>query len=187
MRGSYQIPSRKQRKNTSNPGDIRYLERRGAGGLSDAAGRLLATLFADPVDLEGMAARSRNGACSPLSFVPAFSTSRREELHRTPTVGAHHVVVAAAVVLVLVASDAVMKSDLAGKSTFREQLERAVDRRESDLRVFLFHQAVKLICRHVVPGLEERLQDSVALFGMLQADPLQVTMQDLLRFAHRLA
>ena len=47
---------------------------------------------------------------------------RREELDGASAVGANHVVVTAAVVLVLVTSNTVMKCDFARESTFGQQL-----------------------------------------------------------------
>ncbi len=56
---------------------------------------------------------------------------------------AHHVMVAAAVVLVLVASDPVMKSDFAGQAALGQQLERAINCGKADLGVLFLHQAVE--------------------------------------------
>ena len=148
----------------------------------NAAGGLLATVFADTVDLE----------CVATGLVVVFAANlllefidfRREEFDRTSAVGADHVMVAATVVLMLVSGNAVVKGDFAGKPTLRQKFESAVNSGESDLWIFLLYQTMELVCGHVVAGLEKRLQDGVALLGMLQPDALQMTMQDLLRFAH---
>ncbi len=63
----------------------------------------------------------------------------REEFHRTAAFRAHHVVVAAAIVLVLVTGDAVVKSDFTSQTALGQQFEGAVDGGESDLGIFFLH------------------------------------------------
>ena len=53
--------------------------------------------------------------------------------------------VAAAVELVLIARRTVRKWDGTGQTAFREQLERAVNRGEADLGVFLADKAEELV------------------------------------------
>jgi hypothetical protein len=45
---------------------------------------------------------------------------RRKKLNRTAAIGANHVVMAATVVLMLVAGDAIMESNFAGQSAFSQ-------------------------------------------------------------------
>ena len=93
---------------------------------------------------------------------------------------------AAAVVLVLVAGDAVVEGDFAGEAALGEQLQGAVDGGVADLGVFLFDQAVELVGGEVLAGCKEGLQDGVALGGVLEADALEVLVQDALGFADHL-
>ena len=112
---------------------------------------------------------------------------RRKKFHRTAAPGAHHVMVATAVVLALIAGDAVMKCHHAGQAAIGQQLERAIDRRETNLRIFLSHQLVQFVGRQVLAGLQKCAYDGAPLGGMLQPDFLKVTMQNVLGFAHHLA
>src|SRR5438270_10335923 len=114
---------RKQRKNARNPQDIGFGSRVSAV-LDNPPWRFLATLFAHTINLEGVAA----------SLVVVFATDlllqfihfRREELNRAAAVGADHVVMAAAVVLVLITRDAVVKGHFAGESALGKKFEGAV-------------------------------------------------------------
>src|SRR5690348_51787 len=93
----------------------------------------------------------------------------------------------AAVELVLIARHAVRKRNGAGQSAFRQQLERAVNRGESDLGVFLADEAEKFVGREMVARFKKSAQDGIALVSMLQPDALQVLIKDFLGFAHGLA
>ena len=95
-------------------------------------------------------------------------------------------VMAAPVVLVLVTGNAVVKSHLAGQSAFRQQFERAVNRGIPDLRIFFLDQAVQFVGGEVLARIQKGPQDRVALFRMLQPDPLQMLVQNALRFLHHL-
>src|SRR5690349_11667052 len=92
-----------------------------------------------------------------------------------------------AIKLVLIARHAVRKRNGAGQSAFRQQLERAVHRGESDLGIFLANEAEKLVSRKMVARLKKSAQNGVALVSMLESDALQVLIKDLLRFAHGFA
>jgi hypothetical protein len=96
------------------------------------------------------------------------------------------VMVAAAVVLVLVARNAIVKSDFAGQAAFGQQFQSTVDSSETDARIFLLHQPVKFVGREVRAGFEKSAQDGVALRRLFQADSFQMLMQYLLRFADHL-
>jgi len=93
----------------------------------------------------------------------------------------------ATVVLVLKAGNAIVKSNLAGQSTFRQQLQGTVHRRKSDSRIFFPDQPIQLISGEVLAGFKEGSQDVVPLLGVLQANPLKVTVQNFFRLAHHLA
>jgi hypothetical protein len=111
----------------------------------------------------------------------------REEFHGTPALGADHVVVAAAIVLMFVASDAIVKSDFAGEPTFGEQFQRAIHSGVTDAAIFFLDEAVEFVGREVIASLEESAQDRVALSRLLQADTFKVAVKDVLRFADHLA
>ena len=117
----------------------------------------------------------------------SWPTSWEKNSTELPQLGADHVVMAAAVVLVLVAGDAVVKGDFAGQAALGQQLQRAVDGGVADAGVFFLHQAVKFVGGKMVAGFEEGAQDGVALRRLLQADALQMPVKDLLGFADHLA
>lgn len=95
--------------------------------------------------------------------------------------------VAAAVELVFVASDAIVKSHFTGQATLSQQLERPVDGGKSDLGIFFTSQTEELIGGKMVTGFEECAQNGVALVSVLQTHTFQVLVEDLLGFAHGFA
>src|SRR5690349_15908419 len=103
--------------------------------------RFLAAIFADAVNLEVVAGGVK--VIFAADFFFQLVDLGREELDRGVTLRADHVVMIAAIELVLIARHAVRKRDSAGQSAFRQQLERAVNRGEADLGVFLADQAEK--------------------------------------------
>jgi len=111
----------------------------------------------------------------------------RKKLDGTAALGTNHVVMAAPVVLVFVACDAVVKGHFAGQSTFGQQLQGAVDRGVADSSVFFLHQPVQFIRRKMVARIEKRAQNRVPLRCLLQANPLEMTMENVLRLVHHLA
>jgi hypothetical protein len=60
-------------------------------------------------------------------FLFDFSNLLREKFNRSSALRAHHVVMAAPVVLVLIAGNAVVEGDLAGQAALRQQLQGAID------------------------------------------------------------
>jgi len=66
----------------------------------------------------------------------------REKFNGSATFRAHHVVMAAAIVLVLVTSDPVVKGDFTGQPAAGEEFQGAVYRRDADVRIGLFDQPV---------------------------------------------
>ena len=110
-----------------------------------------------------------------------------KEFDRTAAIGADHVVMAAAVVLMLVAGDAVVEGDLAGQTTLRQQFQRAINRGVADAGIFFLHQAVQFVSGEMVAGFEKSMQDRVALRRLFQANRLQMAVKDFLGFADHLA
>src|SRR5690242_10641916 len=94
---------------------------------------------------------------------------------------------AAPVILVLEAGNAVMERHFAGQATLSQQLERPVNRGKADARVLALHQAVQLVHGEVLARFQKGAQNGVALGRMFQAHPLQVVVQDLLRLLHHFA
>ena len=108
---------------------------------------------------------------------------RREEFDRASAGSTDHVMVAAAIVLMLVASDAIVKCNFACQSTLSQQLQGTIDCREANTRISLAYELVELLGGEMFVGLEEGEQDRVALLRPLEADALQVLMKALLRLA----
>src|SRR5271154_3841303 len=87
-------------------------------------------LMCVPVALAAVGARSINlkrvarGQVAVLAanFLLDLCRLRRKEFHRRAALGANHVVMAAAIVLMLVARDAVVKSNFAGQPATGQQL-----------------------------------------------------------------
>ena len=94
---------------------------------------------------------------------------------------------AAAVVLVFEARDAVVKGDFAGQSALGKKFERAIDRGIADASVFFLDEAVQFIGGKVVAGFEEGAQDGIPLRGLLEAYALEMAVQNALSLAHHLA
>src|SRR5579864_839387 len=92
--------------------------------------------------------------------------------------------VIAAVELVFIARHAVRERNGAGQAALRQQLERAVNRSEADLGVFLADEAEKLVGGEMVARFQKGAQDGVALVSMLESYALQVLIKDFLGLAH---
>ena len=145
----------------------------------------LAAGFAHSIDLERV-------ACGQIVILAAdflFKVPHllREKLDRASTFRANHVVMAAAIVLVLIAGNAVVKGYLAGQAAFGEQLERAVDRGVSDACVPFLHQSMQFVGREMVARFEEGAQNRVALGSLLQSNAFQMAVENLLGLADHLA
>ena len=152
-------------------------------GLAPVLGKLLLALFAKAINLEGVPRGSVAMLAANFFFHPL--DLRGEELHRTAALGADHVVMAAPVVLVLIARHAIMKCDLAGQSALGQQLQCAIDRGKSNARVGALHKVVQILGGKMVVRFQEGAQNDVTLPGMLQADALQVSVEDGLGLAQR--
>lgn len=95
-------------------------------------------------------------------------------------------VMAAPVVLMFVARNAVVEGHLAGQPAFRQQLKCSVNGGVPDPRILFLYQAVQFVGREVLARIQEGPQNGVTLFGMLQPHPLEVLVQDTLRLLHHL-
>lgn len=145
---------------------------------------LPAAFFTDTVDLKGMSGGEIVIFTADFLFQLAHLLGK--ELDRTAAFGTNHVMMTAAIVLVLVTRNAIVKGDFAGQAAIGEQLECAINRSVADPSVFLLNQTVQFVGREVVPRLQKCPQDGVALSGLFEADALQVLMKDALGFAHHL-
>src|SRR6185312_13466304 len=112
---------------------------------------------------------------------------RREKLHRRSTFAAHHVMMAAPIELVLVTRHSVRKRNHTRQAALRKQLQGAIDGCKPDFGVFLPNQPEQLIGRKMIACFEEGAQDRIPLFGVLEPNPLQVSIENFLGFAHGFA
>jgi hypothetical protein len=142
----------------------------------------LPTLFANAVDLKRMSSGYKVVFTSDLLF--ELSHFRRKKFHRRAAFRAHHVVMAAPIVLVFVARNAVMKRNFAGQSTIGQEFERPVNGGESDMRVFFLDELAEFVGREMLARLEERPQNGAALFSLLQPDAPQMPQENPLGLAH---
>src|SRR5258708_27921541 len=72
-------------------------------------------------------------------FLFQFAHFLREKFHRASALGADHMVMAAPVVLMFVAGNAVMESDFASQAALRQQFQCAVNGGVPDAGVFFLH------------------------------------------------
>jgi len=145
---------------------------------------LLATVFADPINLKRVSRSEVVILAADLLL--EFADFLREKFHRTAALGADHVVMAATVVLMFVAGDAVVKGDFAGQATLGEKFQRAVDRGVADARIFFLDQAVQFVGGEVVASFEKSAQNCVALASLLETHVFQVSVEDILGLADHL-
>ena len=145
---------------------------------------LLSTIFTQAIDLERVPCGQVMVFAADVFF--DFPDFGREEFHRRSALGAHHVVMAAAVVLVFVAGNAVVEGDFAGESALGEEFQSAINSGVADAGVFFLDETVKFVGGEVVTGFEEGAEDGVALRGLLESDIFEVAMKDVLRLADHL-
>lgn len=154
-------------------------------GLNHSSPVVFPAFFANTVDLEGMA--SGLVMVFAADFLLQAVHFRRKEFDGSAAVGADHVVMAAAVVLVFVASNPVVEGDFTGQSALGQQLQRAIYRGKADSGIAFAHQLVQLFGGEMFVGLKEGKQNSVALLGLFESNFLQVLMKTVLRLAQRFA
>ncbi len=145
---------------------------------------LFVAVHAKPVDLEGMASRpiiefAANFLLQTIDF-------RRKELDRTAASGTNHVVVTAAVVLMLKSRFAIVELYLTGQTAFGEELQCPIDSGHPNPSIASLNQAVQLVSGKMVASLQKRLQDGIALVRLLESYPLQMLTEDILSLAQHL-
>ena len=96
-----------------------------------------------------------------------FSYFGRKESNAGATFGTHHVVVAAPVVLMLIARNAIMKRNLAGQAATSQQLQRTVNGREADAGILFLDQTVQFIGGEMFASFQECARDCAALPSLL--------------------
>jgi hypothetical protein len=112
-----------------------------------------------------------------------FSDFLGEKFDRCAALGADHMVMTAAIVLVLITRNAVVESDFAGQPATGEEFQRAVDGGEADAGIGFLDQAVQFVGGEMFAGFEESSQNGVALFGLFQADAFEMLAKNSFRFA----
>jgi hypothetical protein len=90
---------------------------------------------------------------------------------------------AAPVVLVFVARDAVVESHFTRQAATGEKFQSPIDRRKADARIGLPDQPVQFINREMFASLKERSQYGVALLGLLQTDAAKMAKKNSFGFA----
>ena len=118
------------------------------------------------------------------NFLFDFSDSFRKEFNRGAALGANHMVMASAVVLVLIPGDAVVKSNLTGKAAASQKFQSPVDGSDTDPRIGFLHQSVQFIDRKMLPSLKESAQNGASLPSLLQSDTAQMLKKNPLSLAH---
>ncbi len=141
----------------------------------------IAAFFANAVDLESVAGGKVTVLASNLLL--DFSNFLGEKFDRSTALGTHHVVMTAAVVLVFITRDAVVKGDFAGQTAIRQQFQRPIDGGEADARIGFLDQPMQFVGRKMFASFQEGPQNCVALFGLLQADALEMLQENSLGFA----
>jgi hypothetical protein len=146
---------------------------------------LAAASLANPINLK----RVPRGEVVILQadFLLEMADGLRKKLDGVAATRTYHVVMAAPVVLMLVAGDAVVKGNLARQAAFGQQFQRAIDRRIANAGVFFLHQSMEFIGRKMVASLQKRAQNRIPLRGLLKADLFQMPVQNFLGFARHLA
>ena len=112
-----------------------------------------------------------------------FSDFLREKFDRRAALGTDHVVMTAAVVLVLVTRDAVVKSDFTGEAATCQELQRPIDGGETDTRISFLDQPMQFVDREMLTSFKEGPQDCAALFGLLEADTFEMLQENSFGFA----
>lgn len=143
--------------------------------------RFLSTYLANAVDLESMP--GGNVVVFVSDFLFDFSDFLREKFDRSAALGADHVMMTAAVVLVFVACDAVVKGNFAGQAATCQQLQRPVDGGETDARVSFLDQSMQLVDRKMLTSFQEGAQNCVALSSLFQADAFEMLQENSFSFA----
>ena len=146
---------------------------------------VLSAIFANAVDLKRMA--RGEVVISAADFLFELADFLRKKFDRTAAIGTDHVVMAASIVLMFVAGDAIVKRDLARQAALREELQGAVNRGVPDASIFFLDQAMEFVGREMIAGFKKGVEYHIALRSLLQADIFEMAVKDFLGFADHLA
>ncbi len=102
----------------------------------------------------------------------------REEFDHFPAFGADHVVMMLVVIVMLVVGPAIAEANLARESSFRQQLQRTVDGRKTDVRILLVDQTIEILAGKVFFRRKERIENEIALLSTAQPGSLDVLQKD---------
>jgi len=105
------------------------------------------------------------------------------ELYQRPAFRADQMVMMAVFVVVLVETAPVVELKLAGQAALFQQLQSAIDGRESYGGVFGFYERIEVFARYMAFDIEKYIQNQVALRRALQSLALQVFVEYLFLFA----
>lgn len=101
------------------------------------------------------------------------------ELQDGAAFDANHMIVVSMAEFVLEAGEAVTELDRVCELGIHEHLEGAVDRGAPDTGMLSMDDAVEIVRRHVPAGVEEVLEDGLALFRMFEAVFREVVVEDV--------
>ncbi len=104
---------------------------------------------------------------------------RTDELQNRAALDANHVIVVGVTKFVLEASQAVSELDRIGELRIAEHFQRSIDCSASDPRVFAMDHPVEVIHGHMTAGLQEVLQNGLALLRMFEAILREVFVEDV--------
>jgi hypothetical protein len=106
------------------------------------------------------------------------------ELDEQATIGADQMIVMLMIVEVLIAGNTITEALFASKATLREELECPVDGCETDVRMDLPDDLMKLFSAGVPFGLEEDIENGFSLHSPLETGKLQMIKEDFLFLLH---
>jgi hypothetical protein len=165
-----------------------------SAGSAGAGGELLSELdnsasigfpsafFAHTIDLEGVA--SCDVVVLATNFPLDLSDLLRKKFDGCAAICAHHMVMTAAIVLMFITRDAVMKRDFTSQAATGQKLQRPIDRGETDTRIGFFYQPVQFVDGKMFASFKESSQNRVPLPGLFQANTTKMLKKNSFRFAH---
>jgi len=106
----------------------------------------------------------------------------REKLDHLSALGADHVIVMLMVVMMLVVGLVIAEPHFTREPSFRQKLERPVDSRMPNSRVFLLYKPIQVLACEVILGSKEYLEDEVPLPCASEAGLLDMFEKDLFFF-----
>jgi hypothetical protein len=87
-------------------------------------------------------------------------------------------------VMVFVMSAVIAKANFTSEASFCQELQRSIDSRLTNRRIFLFYQAVEIFVREMCFCFQKYIEDEVSLRRTFQALFLNVFKKYFLLFGH---